>query len=295
MTVQPTPVIVDTDIGTDPDDLLALLMIAASPELDLQAITTTYGDTRLRAHIAAQTCRWIGIEPTIATGPTTPISSREIWYAGNERHQLDEPPMEPDGGFPDAVDTILELSAQHAGNLAIIAVGPLTNIAQAVLRDPTLPQRIAVLAIMGGDFADRGAAEHNLACDGEAARIVFEAGFPIRIIGVEQTRRLPLHPGETSTWTDGPPGPLRNRLESDLDWWRSYHQTDVILVHDPLAVAMVTHPDLFQFTARAETVHPTGDWPGRIVSSSGQTIDVVSDFEIGQLRDLVVGRIYAML
>ena len=146
---------------------------------------------------------------------------------------------------------------------------------------------------MGGNFADRGAAEHNLACDSEAARIVFEAGFTTRIIGVEQTRRLPLHPGETSAWTDGPAGPLRNRLTADLDWWRTFHHTDVILVHDPLAVAMVTHPDLFQLTTRSETVHTAGDWPGRIVSAPNPTIDVVADYDVDRLRDLIVDRIRA--
>ena len=287
----PTPVVIDTDIGTDPDDLLAILMVAASPELDLRAITTTYGETTLRAHIAAQTCRWIGIEPVIAIGSTSPISAREIWYAGNEQGQVNRSQLDEGREFPDAVDTILELSGRYRNELAIVAIGPLTNIAQAVLRDPTLPQRVAVLSIMGGDFADRCAAEHNFACDSEAARIVLEAGFNTRVIGVEQTRRLPLGPSDTQTWADGPHGPLRERLLADLDWWRTFHHTDDILVHDPLAVALVTHPHLFQLTPRSESVHTSGDWPGRLVATPGTLIDVVSDFSIAELQDIVVARI----
>ncbi len=291
--LESTPIIVDTDLGTDPDDLLALLMIAASPELDLQAITTSYGDTHLRAQIATQTCRWLGIDPIIATGPTMPISNREIWYAGNETRQLEQQAAGNATGYPDAVETILELSTRHDRTIGIVAIGPLTNLAHAVQRDPTLPKRVDVVSIMGGDFADRGAAEHNLACDSDAARIVFEAGFNTRIIGVEQTRRLPLTPEDTDNWTGGPATPLTRRLADDLEWWRAFHHTDEILVHDPLAVAMITHPHLFELETCAATVHTTGDWPGRIVDVTGSTIDVVTDFDTAELGQLIVGRIKA--
>ncbi len=289
-----TPVILDTDIGTDPDDLLALLMVAGSPELELVAVTTTYGDTRLRARIAAQTCRWISLDPIIAVGPSAPISKREIWYAGNEANQIDEPLVEQED-LPDAVETILDLATRHAGRLMIIAIGPLTNVAHAVQRDPTLPQKIDTISIMGGDFANRGATEHNFACDSEAARIVMEAGFKTRVIGVEQTRRLALQPEETGRWTNGPASPLRRRLASDLGWWRTFHQTDDILVHDPLAVAMVTHAHLFRFVSRGETVHVDGDWAGRVVAASDTSIDVVDDFACADLRDVVVNRILTSL
>ncbi|WP_420450604.1 nucleoside hydrolase [Ilumatobacter sp.] len=297
MTATPHPLLVDTDLATDPDDLLALLHVASSPEFDLRAITTTYGDTELRARIAREVCDELGISPTVATGPTSPISGRAIWYAGNERGQLHRTSTDHDERFGDAVETILELSRTFAGELQIVAIGPLTNLALAVTADPKLPERVDRLALMGGDFSDDSPdphdAEHNLRCDADAARIVFEAGFDALVIGVDQTRRLPVSESDTARWIGDGGSAARRRVERDLDWWHGYNDSTDTLVHDPLAALMLSHPELFEFETAPFTVD-TAPSEGRIVRRGSRPVRVVRSVD-ERARSLIVERVAASL
>lgn len=177
----PVSLILDTDFGSDVDDLLALTAILGSPELVLAGVTTGYGDALLRARMVARVARVAGREVgPIVAGRGETRSGREVWWAGHEGALM--PGLEQEE--VSAGDPIGLL----AGSATVLAVGPLTNVAEAV---ETPGHQIEQLVLMGGNFTS-DVPEHNIKCDTTAAAAVFESGVPVTTIGIDQTRRLRL-------------------------------------------------------------------------------------------------------
>lgn len=291
MTPQGIPVLVDTDFGTDPDDLLALLTIAGSPELEVVGISTCYGDTRLRAHLVADVCDQLGLSVPIGVGPHEPMSGAPVWYAGNERHHLSN--VRPERHVEDAIDLFTHLARTYAGDLRVLALGPLTTIATTIIREPVVCEQIRHLYVMGGDFTDPRAAEHNIASDHVAARAVAAARVRTTYLGVDQSRRLPLRSAHIASLTDGCSTALGDRVRQDLDWWQAFHQEDVIMVHDPLTTLLPALPDYFSTTTGQVEVReePPGATRQRPTDEASMQQDVVRDMHIDQLRQSVIDRI----
>lgn len=285
---RPTPVVLDTDLGSDVDDLLALLMVLASPELELVGITASYGDTLLRARLAAQACRWAGVEVPIGAGPTATLSGRPIWEAGHEASQLRDrtaAAFEP----ADATEVLVAAADAHPGELHVIAIAPLTTVATALRSHPALAERLGGLVVMGGRFDDPRP-EHNLACDAVAADEVLGAGLDTRIIGVDVTARtrLPaarfpeLAPHQTT---------LDHHLLEVLEQWTRFTSEPFSIPHDPLAVAMLTRPDAFSFAHGAVAVATGGEEAGSSRFTAGPgTIRRVVD-HASDLADHMIERI----
>src|ERR1700759_4026095 len=184
------PVILDTDIGSDVDDILALVMIAKSPELDLIGITTVYGDTIHRARIAKATCDMLQRpELKIIAGAPKPISGRQVYWAGHEGEGMSGLDSISIDTSIKAEEYLVASAEQMSGELEILAIGPLTNIARAIQLSPEFKSRVKHLYIMGGAFwLDRP--EHNIRCDVNAAQIVFASGIPLTAIGLDLTLRV---------------------------------------------------------------------------------------------------------
>jgi purine nucleosidase len=178
------PLILDVDAGID--DSLALLYAAASPEAELVGVTCVSGhidarqvavNTRAvlelagRQDVEVALGREIPLERPLETTPET-HGPRGIGYA--ELPPPSRPLSERNG-----VDLILEASAARPGEITLVTLGPLTNVAVALQRDPSLPGRLRRLVIMGGAYGAQGnttpTTEWNIHCDPEAARIVFRA------------------------------------------------------------------------------------------------------------------------
>lgn len=139
-----TALTLDTDIGSDVDDVLALATIFGSPELDLTAVTTVYGDTLLRARMVARVSTVAGRESgPIVPGRTGTRSGREVWWAGHEGALL--PDLERE-----RVDTGADPIALLATSPTVVAVGPLTTVAEAVEQSG---RAVEQLHPMGGDFS----------------------------------------------------------------------------------------------------------------------------------------------
>src|SRR5918997_1119504 len=131
------PAVLDTDIGSDVDDLLALTLLARAPEVHLIGITTVYGDTLLRARIARWTCdRLDRLDITVVPGLGETLAGREIWWPGHEGVGLADLEDAPVAEGLDAVDYLCQTAREHAGELDLIAIGPLTNVAAALREDP---------------------------------------------------------------------------------------------------------------------------------------------------------------
>jgi purine nucleosidase/pyrimidine-specific ribonucleoside hydrolase len=194
-------VIIDTDPGMD--DAVAIMFALGSPSLCVKAVTAVSGN--VTADRAASNARKIlslmGVgDIPVARGPQAPLSRP---FPNDPFSHGDDGLAElgiPDSPLPEhpepASDLIVDLVAAHAGDITLIALGPLTNIALAFRRDPGLPAKVSELIILGGSYGfgavgaeratgDNPASEWNIYVDPEAAKIVFEAGFNLTAIGLD--------------------------------------------------------------------------------------------------------------
>lgn len=183
--------IIDTD--TAADDCVALLIGLLDPAATLEAITMVAGNIGFaqqvrNAFLTLNVAGKLGQVP-VHLGATRPmmrewVSAEEVHGDGAGGLTMDFAGCEPSSEH--AVDALLRLAAAHPGELDIVAIGPLTNIALAASTDPAFASRVRSLVIMGGSNNDRGnitaAAEYNFYVDPEAARIVFAAGFDITVV-----------------------------------------------------------------------------------------------------------------
>lgn len=185
------PLIIDTD--TAQDDCVALLVGLLDPLADLRAITMVAGNVGferqlLNAYMTLNAAGRLGEIP-IHLGCRRPMV-RE-WVSAENVHGdgAGGLSMDFDGLVPDSkhgVDALIDLAAESPGELNIVAIGPLTNIAMAAVKDPNFVKNVKSLFIMGGSNNGRGnitaAAEYNFYVDPEAARTVLEAGFNVILV-----------------------------------------------------------------------------------------------------------------
>ena len=183
--------VIDTDIGTDVDDLWTLAMMPALGEFDLEAVTVVYGDTDVRARMASAVLASMGLDVPVYRGCERTLSGKEVLWAGHEGVGV---PGIDQARFRtgDAVDVLIEAASDDPGTLEILAIGPLTNIATAVRRDPTFARNVRRLFVMGGEF-QWGWPEHNVASDVVAIEIVVHSGVPITIVPLDQTLRVAIN------------------------------------------------------------------------------------------------------
>ena len=253
----PQKVILDCDPGHD--DALAILLAGAAPELELLAITTVAGNqtlpkTTLNARRVASAA---GLRVPIAAGADRPLV-RPQRVAGNIHGEsgLDGPTF---AGEPDvpldprhAVDLIIELVMAHPGEVVLIPVGPLTNIALAMRREPAIIERIRHISIMGGAWGlgnQTPSAEFNILVDPDAARIVMESGAPITLVPLELTHQAKAMPDVIERF-DAIGTPLGD-LSAELlrffaSTYKAIHGFEGPPLHDPCAVAWVIDPTIVE-------------------------------------------------
>jgi inosine-uridine nucleoside N-ribohydrolase len=186
-------VVVSTDVGDDIDDAFALGLLLRSPELQVRGIASSWGDTALRTrllqHLLAESGR---TDIALATGaPTTSAIpfSQARWAA---RGTLP-------AGTPDAATLILQQARARPGQVTLLVLGPLTDAAQALQRDPAGFAKLRRVVLMGGSVragygnadyrpANPPVPEYNIAADAAAARAVFGAGVPITLLPLDATK-----------------------------------------------------------------------------------------------------------
>ena len=243
-------VVLDTDIGTDVDDLLALVFLAHAlahaRELRLEGVTTVYGDSLLRARIAAAIWKRTG-NPAIpiVPGANRPLSARPIFWCGHEGEGIPFLEIATVDQNRTAEQFLIENSNLYSGELEILAIGPLTNIAKTIMCDNGFVSRTKRLYLMGGAYW-LDYSEHNFECDSVAARIVFDSGIPITAIGLDVTLRVQLTEREVACIRRLPNG-LGLLLENQIRLWWKYLGVNQNHPHDPLAALAMLRPDLFLF------------------------------------------------
>jgi purine nucleosidase len=185
--------IFDTDIGDAYDDTVALALALASPEVELLGVTTVGGDVDLRARFARRFLDLAGrADVPVAIGAATPVSARFT-----QRRWAEAGPS-LSGAEPRACDFMLEAVRRHPGEVTVLALGPLSNLAAALAAEPAAFAGIGRIVIMGGSirrgYGDmpplppRGpSAEYNIVCDIGAARAVLGSGAPITLAPLDAT------------------------------------------------------------------------------------------------------------
>lgn len=282
----PLPVVFDTDIGTDVDDAVALVVALGSPELRLEAVTTVYGDTRLRAGLASRFLRLAGSDAPVLAGRESTLSGRPVWWPGHE------------GGLHDdlAAEAVADSDAvEHLGTTSaeIIAVGPLTNVASAVRgASGGLPGSLPAgrLHLMAGEFAGDGR-EHNIRCDGVAAAIVLDAATPATVAGYDITTQVRLTDTDVAAFAGA--GPLGTALAAEVrEYWRLTERVHNC-PHDALAVLAAAEVDVFDYASG--TVHvedADGDDPRTIFEAhAGGPHRVLTEVDVEGATAAIVERI----
>jgi purine nucleosidase len=240
----PIPVILDTDIGSDVDDALALALLLASPEAELIGVTTVYGDVACRARIAQKLLRLAHREDIpVFPGAGQPISERPVWWGGHEGEGLLEgaewhEPIRQE----DAIGWLTDTLMNRPGEITLITIGPMTNVALALRREPRLARAVKAVVSMGGvarvatNALDLPPIEHNLRCDPQAAKEVFEAGWPLTMVGLDVTMRVWITRDEVKKLTAAGT-PFHQALERLIERWLHFIGRDRTALHDPLAAA----------------------------------------------------------
>jgi len=254
----PARVIFDTDPGVD--DSLALFLLLKSPELTLEAVTTVFGNVDLD-----QTTRNALIVLDLAGRPDIPVARgadrpllRQAAHGGvtvfgeNGMGGAELPTPSRREDSVRAACLIVDRVMAAPGEITLIAVGPLTNVALATRLEPRIVQNVKQLVVMGGAVTVPGnqtpVAEANFDNDPEAARIVAEAGYPLTIVGLDVTHKALMTPDELAIIRarGGEVGEFIHAISVDC---RDIHTLPTgrtgMAMHDSLAVLYAIDPGYF--------------------------------------------------
>jgi purine nucleosidase len=281
------PVVLDTDIGTDVDDALALGVLLGCPDADLVAVTVTYGDTGVRAAIARRLLQLAGRDDVpLGRGDGTPLTPGvELFWLGHEGDGVPGLAAAARQPTPDALAVIDSALDARPGAVDVAAIGPLATIARA-LDDRRFAARVGRLWLMGGDFGPvLDEPEHNWRLDPVAAHRVLGSGLPLTITGIDQTLRCRLDAALPDQLEAA--GSLGGVLAALLRRWWDETAPDVEdYAHDAITVLTALHPDLFEFMDAALVLDPSGGVRAR--RSPGSNVRVVVDYDVPAVRERIV-------
>ncbi len=193
----PKRVIIDTDPGTD--DAMAIILALNSPELKVEALTVVPGnvDAKQGLENALKIVSLAGrCDVIVAGGAQHPLNQKlitaQFWHGKNGLANVELPPTKCKADPRFGPDLIIEMVHKYPHEITLIPVGPLTNIALAVSKDPSIAGLVKDIVIMGGSITGgnvNGAAEANIYNDPEAAQIVFNAGWMVTMVGSDVGER----------------------------------------------------------------------------------------------------------
>ncbi|KQO59983.1 nucleoside hydrolase [Curtobacterium sp. Leaf261] len=273
---RPTPVFLDCDTGID--DALALAWLTGRPGVDLVGVGVVSGniDAPRGARNTLDLLAVLGNDRTpVAVGPT------DFWsrpFHGGAPHVhgsngiggVELLRAEREVEDESAAELLIRLSHEHEGELRVLAIGPLTNLARALHIDPTLPSRIRDVTVMGGAFLVRGnvspLAEANIHNDPEAADLVYAAPWDITTVPLDVTTGHRFTEEHIARLVDAESVPAQHigrMLEVYADFYATVYVDRVAILHDPLAAAVMTG-DLRVTSSIQLPVHVIGgDGPDR--------------------------------
>jgi purine nucleosidase len=277
-------IIFDTDPGTD--DAMALMLALNSPELDVRAITVVPGnvtaeqglENALRMVSLANRC-----DIPIAAGAQHPLFQKlitaEFWHGKNGLANVELPPSKCKVDPRFGPDLIIEMVHAAPHEITLVPVGPLTNIALAVEKDPTIVPLVKEVVIMGGSITGgnvNASAEANIYNDPEAAQIVFRAGWPLTMVGLDVGDKTLLSPKylEQLGQTHGPMNDFIYQVAHYLIELSAQFGSVGTQMYDPLAVGVAIDPTFVKAPLMHVDVETRGEFTrGETVANRHGTIE----------------------
>jgi purine nucleosidase len=253
-----TKILLDTDIGSDIDDAVALAYLLAQPKCELLGITTVTGEAEKRAMLASALCQYAGKETPIYPGAESPLLIPQAQPRAPQAAVLAR--WSHASQFPrgEAVEFLRRTIHAHPGQVTLLTIAPLTNIALLFCVDPEIPRLLKGLVMMCGVFSTNGISEWNARLDPHATEIVYRAPVAIhRSIGLDVTLKVSMPIAEVRARFDTPRlHPVRDFAEI----W--FEQNDRLTFHDPLAAATIFDPQICSFERGKVEINLT-DVPGQ--------------------------------
>ena len=250
----PKRVIIDTDPGTD--DAMAIILALNSPELKVEALTVVPGnvDGRQGLENALKIVSLAGrCDIIVAGGAHHPLNQKlitaQFWHGKNGLADVELPPSKCKADSRFGPDLIIEMIHKYPHELTLIPVGPLTNIALAVSKDPSIASLVKDIVIMGGSISGgnvNGAAEANIYNDPEAAQTVFNAGWMVTMVGSDVGERT-LITRKYLAQLQSSHGPQSDFIAKIADFYLNRSEKSGYsgaAMYDPLAVGIALDPTL---------------------------------------------------
>jgi inosine-uridine nucleoside N-ribohydrolase len=260
--------IIDTDIGTYYDDAFAVLLGVRSPEVDLLGVTTVYGDTDLRSRIARKVLNVAGRQDVpVCKGIGQPLQGNALMFGFEGQNVLENADSDLEPTEEHAVKFIVRTIMENPGEVSVVTLGAVSNVAAAFVMEPQIGQNMKELIIMGGVIVPivdpKGIRrspieEYNLNNDPMAAQIVFNSGMPITLCPIDVTLQIPLRPDQVEK-IDAFDDPVARLVSDILAVWPPQERQIYLSVgiptehtglwlHDPLTVALVYDKSFCEMT-----------------------------------------------
>jgi purine nucleosidase len=259
MNMTPNRIIIDTDPGID--DALTILLALASPEIQLEALTITQGNVTVEkgTRNALAVLEFLGASQIpVAQGCSLPMvgpllaSDHIHGTSGLGNTNLPEPNMNPVPKH--AIDYLIKRFLAEPGEISLFAIGPLTNVALAIRKEPRFAEAVKKMVIMGGAIREGGnitpQAEFNVYCDPHAAHVVFHSGIPITLIPLDVTHKCMLYTEQIKQLNQRENPIARFVAEATatyINFTKTKTGVDGCALHDPLTLATVIAPEVLTF------------------------------------------------
>lgn len=272
-------ILLDTDIGSDIDDCLALAYLLKEPECKLVGITTVSGEAKKRASMIDAICRNVGVtDIPIYPGLEKPLFGCQRQSKAQQASRLEGWACVTDFCENNAIEFMRQTIRDNPGEISLVAIGPLTNVAVLFSIDPEIPSLLKELVLMCGDFIRPNAtAEWNAMLDVLATAIVYDAKPPIhRSIGLNVTTQVKMNRKQMEKYFVSE---VLAPVKSFAEVW--FEQKEYMIYHDPLAVMTLFDDNICTFKkGTVTTVFPGNPEAGKIVFKEGAgTIEVADSVD----------------
>ncbi len=293
----PFDVLIDTDIGDDIDDALALAVALHSPEITVRAITTVFGDTQRRAQLAAHLLHVFGRDDIpVAAGLSMPLQFRHrpsgVTQAAILPNNIPSNAISPLSG----PELIIQTALAYPGRFTLVCIGPLTNVAAALILEPHILAAIRNIIMMGGS-SSVPLPDWNVRSDAQAAQIVLASGIPVTMLGLNITSRCQLRESDIAQLHSNNT-PQVQLLSALLAVWQRHRprwHPRLPYLHDPLTIAALCKPELFRFQEMTARVLTHGPLQGFMAPRflHGPIVNAVVNVQVEQSREWVMQRLIA--
>ncbi|XP_059646711.1 uridine nucleosidase 1 [Cornus florida] len=275
-------IIIDTDPGID--DSMAILMAFQSQQLEILGLTTVFGNvsTEDATRNALLLCEIAGRPGLpVAEGSPEPLKGgiprvADFVHGSDGLGNIFLPPPNSKKIEKTASEFLVEKVSEYPGEVSILALGPLTNLALAVKRDSSFASKVKRVVVLGGAFFALGnvnpAAEANIYGDPEAADVVFTSGANIVVVGINITTQVKLTDADLSELKQSE-GRYAKLLSNMCKFYRDWHVASDgfhgIFLHDPVSFLALIRPDLFTYKSGVVRVETQGICVGHTLMDQG--------------------------